>query len=95
MTSVQGAPDGGKRNRIRNRETRDVARIVVALLILVLLIAFVLKNSQTVTVHFLFFSSNVALIWVLLICILLGALVDRLLLWRQQKGRRDAAKKPH
>ena len=91
MTSVQGSPDPGK--EIKKRETRDVVRIVVALVILVLLIAFVLKNSQKVTVHFIFFSSDVALIWVLLICILLGALVDRLLVWRQQKGRRDAAKK--
>jgi uncharacterized integral membrane protein len=91
VTNVQGRPESGK--EIKKRETRDVVRIVVALVILVLLIAFVLKNSQKVTVHFIFFSADVALIWVLLICILLGALVDRLLVWRQQKGRRDAAKK--
>jgi len=91
VTSVQGTPDPGK--ELKKRETRDIVRIVAAVVILVLLIAFVLKNSQTVRVHFIFFSANVALIWVLLICILLGVVADRLLVWRQQKGRRDAAKK--
>ena len=59
---------------------REIARIVVAVLALVLLIAFVLDNSHTVKVGFVFFNAKVSLIWVLLIAAFLGALVDRLVI---------------
>ncbi len=74
----------------KQRETRDVVRIVVAVVLVVLLIAFVVGNSERVTVHFIFFTAHVRLIWVLLICIALGALVDRLVIWRQRKARQAA-----
>ena len=86
MTSVQGTPDPGK--ELKKRETRDIVRIVAAVVILVLLIAFVLKNSQTVRVHFIFFSANVALIWVLLIAAVLGAAVDRLIILLGQRRKK-------
>ena len=46
---------------------------MVAGLGLVLLIAFVLDNSHTVKVGFVFFNTELSLIWVLLIAALLGA----------------------
>lgn len=76
---------------LRKREVRDIARIVAALVILAFLIGFVLDNSQSVTVGFVFFSSKVPLIWVLLFTALLGACLDRLLVWRRAKERRRAA----
>ena len=39
-------------------QTRDIARIVVAVVGLVLLVAFVIDNSRTVRVGFVFFNSN-------------------------------------
>ncbi len=51
-----------------------------AALALVLLIAFVIDNSDTVKVGFVFFNAEVSLIWVLLIAAVLGVLVDRLVI---------------
>ncbi len=62
------------------RETRDVVRLVVFGLGLVLLIAFVIGNSTTVKVNFVFFNTRASLIWVILLSALLGVLVDRLVI---------------
>ena len=51
-----------------------------------LLIAFVLGNSQTVRVSFVFFHADISLIWVLLIAAVLGALVDRLVIILRSRG---------
>ena len=64
---------------------------MAAVVALVLLIAFVLGNSQTVRVDFVFFNTNVSLIWVLLIAAVLGALVDRLVILLGQRRRKRAA----
>jgi uncharacterized integral membrane protein len=85
----QGSSDRPPRKK---RETREVVRIVVAVLGLILLVAFVLDNSQTVKVGFVFFSSRLSLIWVLLIAALLGALVDRLVILLGQRRRARAKK---
>ena len=58
---------------------------------LILLIAFVLDNSQTVKVGFVFFSTRLSLIWVLLIAAVLGALVDRLVILLGQRRKKKAA----
>jgi uncharacterized integral membrane protein len=87
--SGQGGAGGGA----RKRETRDTVRLVVALVGLVLLIAFVLDNKHTVKVGFVFFSTQIDLIWVLLIAALLGGLVDRLITLLGQRRRKAAADK--
>lgn len=73
-------------------QTRDIVRIVVAVVGLVLLVAFVIDNSRTVRVGFVFFNSTVSLIWALLIAAFLGALVDRLVIIVRQRRKRGAAK---
>jgi len=75
----------------KKREPREIARIVVAVAGLILLVAFVLDNSQTVKVGFVFFSAQLSLIWVLLIAAVLGALVDRLVILLGQRRRSRAA----
>jgi len=95
MTSTTGgapakAPGPARRPK---RSNREVARLVVTGLGLVLLIAFVLDNSQTVKVGFVFFSTQLSLIWVLLIAAALGALVDRLVIYLAQRRRRAAKPK--
>jgi uncharacterized integral membrane protein len=86
---VPGQDPMGRAPRTK-RDNREIVRIVVAVVGLALLIAFVLDNSQTVKVGFVFFSTRISLIWVLLIAALLGALVDRLviLLGQRRKKRR-------
>jgi uncharacterized integral membrane protein len=98
VTNVQGVPQGAPkknsvRSAIRKRETRDNVRIVVAVLIVGILIAFVIANSGAVSVHFVFFVSSVRLIWVLVVTALLGGVADRLLVIRKAKLRREEAKK--
>ena len=73
------------------RSAREITRIVVAVVALILLIAFVLDNSNTVRVGFVFFKADVSLIWVLLIAAFLGALVDRLVILIGQRRRKSRA----
>ncbi len=62
------------------RETREVVRLVVFGLGLILLIAFIVGNSSSVKVNFVFFSHQASLIWVILIAALLGVAIDRLVI---------------
>lgn len=79
-----GAPSTGK------RDTRDIVRLSVFGLGLILLIAFIVGNSSSVDVNFVFFSHKASLIWVILISALLGVLIDRLVI---MLGRRRKARK--
>lgn len=60
---------------------------VVAVILIILLIAFVVDNTDKVRVGFVFFHSEVALIWVLIITALLGLAVGVLL---GRRSRRPA-----
>jgi uncharacterized integral membrane protein len=98
VTNVQGMPQeaprkGSLREAIRKRETRDNVRIVLAVVIVGILIAFVIANSEKVSVHFLIFTSQVRLIWVLVVTALLGAMADRLLVIRRARMRREEARR--
>jgi uncharacterized integral membrane protein len=66
--------------------------MTVAVIGLILLVAFVLDNSRTVKVGFVFFSTHLSLIWVLLIAAVLGALVDRLVILLGQRRKKAAAR---
>ena len=95
MANSRGVPDQGSPGRApkKKRENREIVRIAVAVIGLVLLVAFVLDNSQTVKVGFVFFSTRISLIWVLLIAAVLGALVDRLVILLGQR-RKKASRGP-
>lgn len=43
---------------------------------------FVGQNTEQVPVQFVFFELNIRLIWVFLLCIAIGFVLDRLLTWR-------------
>jgi uncharacterized integral membrane protein len=74
-----GAAEGPK------REPKEIARLVGAAIILVYLIAFIVENSQTVEVHFVFWTAHVSLIWALLIAAVLGVVLDRLVIMRRRQ----------
>jgi uncharacterized integral membrane protein len=61
---------------------------VVAVIIVILLIAFVVDNTDKVRVGFVFLHADVALIWVLIITALLGLAVGVLLGRRTRKPGR-------
>ena len=70
---------GGGSRRFGKAEARWTAAGIIALLFGI----FIAQNSQPVPVSFVFFEANVRLIWVFLICGVIGAIVDRLL---QRRG---------
>jgi uncharacterized integral membrane protein len=66
------------------RDRRESARIVAAVVLVVLVIAFVLDNTGDVKVGFVFGDHHTRLIYVLIVTFLIGVVVDRL--W--QRARR-------
>ncbi len=62
------------------RAMTDNLRLVGALVLLVLLVAFIVGNSQSVEVSFIFFKTSISLIWALLIAVILGLGIDRLII---------------
>ena len=75
----------------KERRSR-VAKIVVALILSVLFIVFIIRNSNPVSesdegVDFIFATADVRLVWVFLVCAVIGGLVGYLL-GRPSRGQR-------
>jgi uncharacterized integral membrane protein len=64
------------------RDPREVTRLVAALVLLALLIAFVIDNTRFVTVGFVFFDHRTRLIYVLIVTAAIGVVLDRL--WQRR-----------
>jgi uncharacterized integral membrane protein len=62
----------------RERQTR-VAKVLVALFLVGVLVAFIVANSQSVVVHFVFVTRKPALIWVMFACAVLGGIIGYLI----------------
>jgi uncharacterized integral membrane protein len=62
----------------RERQTR-VAKVLVALFLVGVLVAFIVANSQSVVVHFVFVTRRPALIWVMFTCAVLGGVIGYLI----------------
>ena len=71
----------------RKRRNATIARLIVGLVLLVLFVIFVSLNSDSVPVHFIFVETSTPLVWVFLVCALIGALVAFLL---GRSGRRSS-----
>ncbi len=68
-----------------SRDSRDIARIVAAVAIAALLVAFVIDNTRQVKVGFVFADKNTRLIYVLIVTAIVGALLDRL--WQRSRRK--------
>ena len=73
----------------KKRRTALVVRLVLGLTLLVLFVLFVTRNSDSVPVDFIFTTTQTPLVWVFLVCALVGALVAYLL---GRQGRRSSRK---
>jgi uncharacterized integral membrane protein len=71
--------------RERERDTRDVVRLVAVVAAVVLLAAFVIDNTRSVKVGFVFTDNETPLIFVLVITALIGVLLDRLFIWARRR----------
>ncbi len=74
--------------------------ILVTLALVVLVVAFVVQNSQLVTVHFWFFTHKVHLIWLVLACLVAGTVLGYVLgvpgrrAMRRRRKDEKAARRP-
>jgi uncharacterized integral membrane protein len=62
----------------KQRQSR-VVKAVVAIAIAVILILFIVQNSQHVPVDFVFFTRHPRLIWIMFTCSILGGIIGFLL----------------
>ena len=91
-SSSQGVARHGT-SGTEKRDPKEIARLVGAAIILIYLIAFIVENSQTVEVHFVFWTAHVSLIWALLIAAVLGIALERLVIYRRRQQRQKG--EPH
>jgi uncharacterized integral membrane protein len=69
---------------------RRAAKAVGALVVFIVLVLFIVANSQPVEVNFLFFKANPRLIWEMVTCAVLGGVLGYML---GRPGREGKAKK--
>jgi uncharacterized integral membrane protein len=82
----QPPPEDQEHLRTLQRQRRKrVAKVVAVLALAVVLIVFILTNSHSVRVSFVFATSNIPLIWVMFACAVLGALIGYLV-GRPERG---------
>lgn len=68
-------PRGPGRDGIDERQARQIGLVVAAVLVVVLLVVFVIENSDPVSVSFVFFSADISLIWVIVLSAVAGAAI--------------------
>ena len=84
------ADDQPRNNTPRNntpRNNKEIARIVGLVATVVVLLALLLDNGQSVRIGYVVGDVKAPLIGVLAITAVLGAAVDRLLLWRTSRAK--------
>ena len=77
--------DDDRRDGRGTRDTRDTIRIVAVLILVAVLVAFVLDNTDDVEIGYVVGDSEIPLIVVLVATALLGALIDRLAQWTRRR----------
>ncbi len=74
MSDPERPPSGGQdRDRIDERQVRQIAMVGGAVLVASLALVFIVENSHQVHVSFVFFSSDISLIWVIILSAAVGA----------------------
>lgn len=78
------------------RASKTLQQVTIALLVLGLLtVIFILQNTQSVQVHFLFFSAQAPLAAAILLAAVLGGILTFLVAFLRQRQYRRAARKEH
>jgi uncharacterized integral membrane protein len=74
--------------QIREFQPRFWAKLIGLLVIACYVIAFVLENRKKVHLHFVLFTANVSLIWLILLSLAIGVVGGALLaqLYRRRRG---------
>jgi uncharacterized integral membrane protein len=67
------------------------ARLIVLALVVAYAIAFILENGKHVSVHFVFVTTRVSIVWLILLSLALGAIGGILLSQLERRRRRRHA----
>ncbi|MCW3064083.1 MAG: hypothetical protein JWN32_1255 [Solirubrobacterales bacterium] len=81
---LPGQPDSGERSPAQRRER---ARVIAMAIVGGIGVAFALVNLGDVKVNWIVGSARSPLILVIVVCVLLGALLDRFVVSRQRKRK--------
>ena len=74
-----------------NWQPKLYARLIALVLLAAYAIAFVLENRKSVSMHFVFATARVSLVWLILLSLVVGFLVGILLSQLERRGRRRRA----
>jgi uncharacterized integral membrane protein len=91
LDSDRKSEEERQRQASRKRSNR-IAKVLVALFLVGVFIAFIVANSQSVPVRFLVATRRPALIWVMFFCAVFGGLIGYLI-GRPSKQPKDRRKK--
>jgi uncharacterized integral membrane protein len=76
-----------------NWQPRLYARLLALVVLVAYAIAFVLENRKHVSLHFVFTTARVSLVWLVLLSLALGAAAGILLAQLERRRRRRSAPK--
>ena len=74
-----------------NWQPKLYARLIALVLLAAYAIAFVLENRKSVSMHFVFATARVSLVWLILLSLVVGFLVGILLSQLERRRRRRRA----
>ena len=75
-----------------NWQPKLYARLAILILLAAYVIAFVLENRKSVSMHFVFATAKVSLVWLILLSLTVGFVVGILLSQLERRRRRRAVK---
>jgi uncharacterized integral membrane protein len=75
-------------------EHRLYVRLVALALLVAYTVAFILENGKTVSVHFVFGTASVSLVWVILLSLGVGLLAGILVVQLERRRRRRSREAP-
>jgi uncharacterized integral membrane protein len=80
MSGPEKPPSGGgSRDGLDERQVRQIAMVGGLVLVVSLVLVFIVENSRQVRVSFVFFSSDISLIWVIVLSAIAGAVLGAVL----------------
>jgi uncharacterized integral membrane protein len=71
-----------------NWQPKLYARLAILILLAAYVIAFVLQNRKSVSLHFVFATADVSLVWLILLSLAVGFVVGILLSQLERRSRR-------
>ena len=80
---------------IEDWQPRLYAILIGLVLIVIYVIAFIIKNSHKITIHFVLFSTRTSLIWLIILLLAIGALMGVLVSQLYRRRRSGGAAKVH